>query len=64
MLKPPGQSTHQLPDTVTVPDGLQLRLADHRWKVDGLGLPDVPTAARKLSRYFGVVSGHDAIGSP
>src|SRR5688572_11911004 len=30
MLSPLGQSTHQLPETVTVPDGLQLWPVDHR----------------------------------
>src|SRR4051812_17369017 len=64
MLRPLGQSIHQLPETETVPDGLQLWPVDHRWNVDGLGLPDAPTAVRKLSRYLGVVSGHDVIARP
>src|SRR5438477_13200505 len=40
MLNPLGQSTHQLPDTATVPAGLQLWAVDHRWYEDGIGLPD------------------------
>ncbi len=50
MLRPPGQSTHQFPETGgIVPDGLQLWLVVHRENV-ALGMPLGPMRARRLSR--------------
>src|SRR5437016_13154535 len=37
MHNPLGQSTHQLPDTATVPGGSQLCAVYHRWYEDGIG---------------------------
>ena len=58
-----GQSIHQLPDTVIVPDGLQPRELDQREYV-GPGEPVVPTALARRSTYAGAPLVHPAIATP